>query len=82
MNARLLLILSLTAWQALGQAPGDFNPTCREGTLFKTFPADVKLLLDTFDYLNLFEGTNAVWTERDFDTDGSTSTNVRETTIF
>ena len=80
LNARLL-ILSLTAWQVLGQAPGDFTPTCREGMFAENFPADVRILLDSTDYLNLFEGSGAVWVERDFDGDTTPATNVRDSII-
>ncbi len=75
-NIRVLIIL-LVKWQAMGQAPEDFNSVCREGMLGenKNFSPDTQILLDTSDYFDLFENTGAVWLERDFDDD--TNINVR-----
>lgn len=77
-----LLIISLVTWQALGQAPGDFDDGCRQGTFAgnKMFSSDTEILLDTSDYLFLFEGDGAVWVEEDFDTD--TNVNVRGADIL
>ena len=79
----LALVLSLAVtWQALGQAPGDFDPSCREGTNAenKNFPPDTEVLLDTTDYTFLFEGINFVWVERDFDSDDTN--NVRKSPLL
>lgn len=62
----LLVGLSL----ASGQAPGDQTPKCRKGLHLDDhiFPAEWKILMDTFDYANLFN----VWILHDEDGDGVT----------
>ena len=67
----LLASISLTS----GQAPGDYNASCRTGTQNinnRMFPAEWKILLDTYDYRNLYDpaNLNPVWTTRDVDGDG------------
>lgn len=67
-------MVSLLAWQAGAQAPDDFDETCRTGALTAPqhiFPDDWVLMLDNFDYQNLFEGATPVWQDRDFDGDNS-----------
>lgn len=72
-----LVTISLAVWQASAQAPGDHDPSCREGTneANHDFTDDVAILMDTYDYDTLFDGVGSVWTEEDFDTDNSA--NVR-----
>ena len=73
MPALLYLLIGLSL--ASGQAPGDFSPRCRRGIFLADhiFPAQWKILMDTFDYENLFDPTirEPVWTTLDADGDRS-----------
>ena len=54
----------------VGQAPGDHDASCRVGnTATHVFPQNWKVLVDTYDYTNLFTGSIPlpVWKERDVD---------------
>ena len=68
------LTVLLVIGQALGQAPGDFNPACRTGrnALRHIFPADWTILMDSFDYSSLIgsSAANPVWVQDDFDDNG------------
>ena len=58
-----------------GQAPGDYSLSCRKGIHAPEhiFPMEWKVLVDTYDYVNLFAGTipPPVWKEGDIDGDTS-----------
>lgn len=70
------LLALLQEWRpVVAQAPGDYDDQCRNVFPFNqdnVFPADFRLLLDSFDYLNLF-GTAlpAIWLRQSFDEDAS-----------
>ena len=74
MSALLLLLIDLSL--ASGQAPGDYDRKCREGNnaAEHIFPAEWRILMDTFDYENLFDPfiRNPAWTTLDADGDGNT----------
>ena len=57
---------------AWGQAPGDQDGTCRTGmnAALHDFPAEVKILMDTFDYTALYGSARSPWTAVDGDRDG------------
>ena len=61
----------------LSQAPGDHDEACRSDVneAAHRFPMEWRILMDTYDYVNLFEGTTPppVWSERDID--GNTTNN-------
>ena len=62
------------AFTQFGEAPGDFDGFCRHTERFvqlHTFPAEVKILLDTYDYVNLFRGFGRTWITFDNDGDGN-----------
>ena len=67
----LLSCLILLCPRAIrAQAPGDFDETCRTGRITAAqhiFPNEWVLLLDSFDYINLYLGSGAPWTARSFD---------------
>ena len=73
----LISIFSLlgVALQVAAQAPGDHFQFCRNGTTTNSarhvFPEEWEILVDSYDYLNLFEGNNAPWrsTSQDSDSD-------------
>lgn len=54
-------------------APGDFDEACRTGFInapLHTFPAEQRILLDTYDYADLFSNfRDILWTSRSFDGD-------------
>ena len=55
-----------------GQAPGHHEDTCRTGmnAALHIFPAEVKILMDTFDYITLYGSAGTPWTAVDGDGDG------------
>lgn len=69
----LLLLLGVVRL-SFAQAPGDFNQRCREGNnaARHIFPNNWKILMDTYDYQQLFRpsSSRSVWEVRDFDNDG------------
>lgn len=74
-NIICLLSLITSVLYVEGQAPEDFDPTCRSGINIDRrswFSAQWKLLLDTYDYKNLYnlDNRNPVWKFRDLDDDG------------
>lgn len=76
-EATFLLLLSSPL--GLGQAPGDYDPGCREGQLvapLHVFPEAWEVVLDSYDYQNLYdEGLTIppVWVARSFDTDADSN---------
>ena len=70
----LLLAIFVAVWigQSSGQAPGDYDETCRMGmdAALHDFPAEVKILMDTFDYTALYGSAGTPWTAVDGDGDG------------
>lgn len=66
------LLVSLPGAAAL--APGDHDPECKAGPHLSNhvFPAEWKILMDTHDYVNLYEPfalPHPVWTHNDVDGD-------------
>ena len=70
--AVLLSFLGLVL-EAAAQAPGDHFDFCRTGLNAPRhdFPENWKILMDTYDYFNLFENFGAVWTSTSQDGDSS-----------
>ena len=68
------IVVALVTWQVSGQAPGDANPECSRdmNAVFHQFPSDWVVLMDTFDYRNIFSG-NGPWESVDFDNGGSSN---------
>ena len=69
-----LLILLMLFLYTSGQAPGDHDAFCRVDDVNNathTFPQNWKVLVDTYDYINLFACSipPPVWKERDVDGD-------------
>lgn len=62
------VIFALVTWQASGQAPDDHDSDCRTGMneIRHIFPPEWEVLMDTFDYRDLFLSTDT-WEEADFD---------------
>lgn len=77
MTPLAVISLVLLILQALGQAPGDFNPICRTSASTNQdhiFPNNWTLLLDSYDYQNLYNNiTNPppVWVAMSFDGDNA-----------
>ena len=65
----MCLTLSLLTWRAWGQAPDDYDSTCRteENADDRAFPSSWMLMLDTYDYSQIIPG---LWLEESFDGDG------------
>lgn len=75
-SASMLLTIVFVAACLSGtasQAPGDHDPACRLGqnAASHIFPAEWRILVDTYDYSNLFNqlSLNAAWTVNDVDGD-------------
>ena len=72
----IVAFFAVLATQASGQAPGDHDETCRTGPNIPAhnFAPEWKILVDTYDYQNLFDATLAttasVWMTNDVDGDG------------
>ena len=65
----LFLMVLVTMWQALAQAPGDESSRCvnRHGP----YPPNTRMLMDSRNYEQLITGSSAVWQARDVDGTGS-----------
>ena len=63
------LVLLVTVWQALAQAPGDEDSTCvnQRGP----YPSNTRVLMDSRNYDQLITGSGAVWQALDVDGAGS-----------
>ncbi len=69
----MYLLIFLCICKSLGQSPpDDFSMFCRQGSDNidrRIFPENLELMLDSYDYTNLIEGVDAVWLERNLDSD-------------
>ena len=72
------IFLAVLAAQASGQAPGDHDKSCRTGINAPDhqFAAEWKILLDSYDYQDLFANTASVWVTNDVDGDGQDWTQI------
>ena len=59
MKFSVCLVLLVTVWQVLGQAPGDENSRCvnQRGV----YPPNTRMLMDSRNYEQLITGSSAVW---------------------
>ena len=62
------LVAVLAVWQAAAQAPGDEDSTT---CVRQVYPPDVKMLMDTRNYVNLISRDNPHWQALDVDGAGS-----------
>ena len=69
MKFSVCLVLLVTVWQALAQAPGDEDSTCvrQRGA----YAPNTRMLMDSHNYEQLITGSGAVWQARDVDGAGS-----------
>ena len=70
MKFSVCLVLLVTVWQVSAQAPGDENSRCvnQHGGVY---PPNIRMLMDSRNYIQLITGSSAVWQARDVDRTGS-----------
>ena len=70
MKFSVCLVLLVTVWQVLAQAPGDEDTRCvnQRGDVY---PPNTRMLMDSRNYEQLITGSSAVWQSRDVDGTGS-----------
>ena len=67
---------------ASSQAPGDEDERCTTRGFVKDYPANWKVLMDSWSYKDLLDdpsrdGDNAVWDQADFDENNIDSSNIQ-----
>ena len=69
MKFLVVSVLLVTVWQASAQAPGDESSTCvnQRGA----YPPNIRMLMDSRNYVQLITGSGAVWQARNVDGAGS-----------
>lgn len=65
---RVLVLQSLLSVLVRASAPGDENSQCTVGN---SYPENITMLMDSYNYLNLLDGPNSVWISSDFDGNGN-----------
>ena len=77
-----LLLLTLCVGRLQAQAPGDEDDRCLSSPYVHTYEDNVKILMDSYNYLQLLPGNgtgnppiaSALWNDRSFDGNDITST--------
>ena len=65
-----ICLLALMSWQAVAQTPDNLCRTDFRYVDDHNYPDDWHLIVDSYDYENLFGGTSGVWELRDVDGNG------------